>query len=223
MFRSSSSSFFFFSSASSTVSQGKSRRKQQKEEAKKEEGERMHTSMLTAVVVCVLAHSKMSAAHKKEKKKKKRDEAGPAFFFFGHSYNANDDTTFTSNYLLVNFSSLQEPSLSLSSRGKGGGGRETDREMRKEERPLWAFLCALTTMRTQKCNENSEKAREKRRDKKERIPFAVSPFFFLLAFVLYRCGLCLKRSHTVLDTIHTVAAVVQRPVAWSPQRVSHSV
>lgn len=178
----------------------------------------MHTSMLTAVVVCVLAHGKERCAQEA------REKGSGLLLPLTASNNANDDTTFTSNYLLVNFSSLQELSLSLSlsSRGKGGGGRETDREMRKEERPLWAFLCALTTMRTQKCNENSEKAREKRRDKKERIPFAVSPFSFP-AFVLYRCGLCLKRSHTVLDTIHTVAAVVQRPVAWSPQRVSHSV
>jgi hypothetical protein len=89
----------------------------------------MHTSMLTAVVVCVLAHSKMSAAHKKEKKKETR-QAPP--FFFCHSYNANDDTTFTSNYLLVNFSSLQESSLSLSlfpreGRRRGDGQRDEKR------------------------------------------------------------------------------------------------
>ena len=53
--------------------------------------ERTHTSMLTAVDVCVLAQK--SAAHKKERERNK------CFSFL--TYNANDDTTFTSNFLLT--------------------------------------------------------------------------------------------------------------------------
>jgi hypothetical protein len=47
-------------------------------------------------------------------------------------------------------------------------------------------------------NENSEKEKQENES---------SSFF---PFDLNRCGLCLKRSHTVLDTIHTVAAVIQQ-------------
>lgn len=60
----------------------------------KERRAQMHTSMLTAVVVCVLAQG--SAAHKREKKIV-RDESLSISIL---SYNANDDTTFTSNFLL---------------------------------------------------------------------------------------------------------------------------
>jgi len=99
-----------------------------------------------------------SAAHKREKSTTR------AFFF--PSYNANNDTTFTSNCFAHYRAHIWG-------------------------HPVHVAHCLIAT-RT---------AKEKERKK--------SFFSFFFSIDLYRCGLCLKRSHTVLDTIHTAAAVIQ--------------
>ncbi len=146
----------------------------------------MHTSMLTAVVVCVLAQG--SAAHKRSRKR--REETKVSTFSFSLSPIMRT---------MIQPSHRTFAHLNLFSFYRSGKTKTKSRE--KKIRAQRAIL--VHVMHTTNATRTAKKAKK---NNTPRVCYSSSSFFDL-----YRCGLCLKRSHTVLDTIHTVAAVVQRP------------
>lgn len=116
------------------------------------------------------------------------------------SYNANDDTTFTSNCLLILLFPLSFLSLPLSLERERE--RERKEEQRKKSKRTYSHPVRLHILRV---HEIAHCSRSENIKKEKETASAIHSLFF----DLYHCGLCLKRSHTVLDIIHTAASGVQ--------------
>jgi hypothetical protein len=96
-------------------------------------------------------------------------------------------------------------------------GRKKEKK-KKNERQTNGPSCACSE-HAPKRNQREQRKKKKERKKKKKESVSLLFFLFLFShhpFVLYRCGLCLKRSHTVLVTIHVAAAVVQHARGGTP-------
>jgi len=120
------------------------------------------------------------------------------------SNNANDDTTFTSNSLLSSSSCFSFFFCFFPfTQGEGKEEREK-RKQEKKRAPNNGPSCACSEHAPNEHNENSEKGKESHHHLSD-------PHSYCTAG-----GQCLKRSHTVLITIHAAAAVVQHTTGWPP-------